>query len=237
MANSCTPAQINRFKREAKRFHRASDISHSEALDRIANSNGYSNWSLLMKHSGSDDKAQAMNSGPLHRFLRTPAQMRLALLKVPEPRGWGSPSRIDSAKAQVGDISAAFVSPHNAATFAIEYATCLLTVPRFKVYSAAPVYWEMRSWLPYGCQSVAGGARIIVNRGYKPVGQVSNDWAKYEDFQHLHVQLTPEQCEQFKAPGASAGYLFNDGCAPWESRSNAAAYLDRLRRLRDALRN
>lgn len=45
-----SPAQIERFKREAKVLHRTSGVPHSQALDRIAAANGYENWSLLMKH-------------------------------------------------------------------------------------------------------------------------------------------------------------------------------------------
>ena len=49
MTASFTIAQVERFKREAKRLHRDSHISHSQALDQIANANGYNNWSLLTK--------------------------------------------------------------------------------------------------------------------------------------------------------------------------------------------
>ncbi len=232
---SYTPAQIERFKREAKLLHRASAIPHSQALDRVATANGYSNWSLLMKHSDSHGAAQSKGGRPPHRFMRTPAEMRLALLKVPEPRSWGKPSRSDLAQEQVNDISRAFVSPQNAVTFAIDYMRCLLTVPRFQIRTAAPVYWEMRSWLPYALQGLAGDVYVAVNRSYKPVGQVGREWAKYEDFSNLHAHLTNEQLKPFKEPVASDGYLFNDGCPPWSSRSDAVAYLERLHRLRDTL--
>ncbi len=79
-----TIAQVERFKREAKRLHRESHISHSQALDQIANVNGYSNWSLLAKHSDAHDAPKAKNVPPPFRFVRTPEQMRLALLKVPD---------------------------------------------------------------------------------------------------------------------------------------------------------
>lgn len=235
MSTPFSSPQIERFKREAKQLHRDLSIPHSHALDRIAIEQGYGNWSLLMKHSQPDGVASSINSGRQHRFLRTPAQMRLALLKVPEPRGWGSPSRSDVAKARVDDISHDFASAQNAVQFAIDYVTCLLTVPRFKVYTASTVYWEMRAWLPYSAEK-AGSTRILVNRSYKPVGQVGSIWANYEEFNHLHTQLTPEQCDQFKAPKASTGFLFNDGCPPWNSRADASAYLGRLHHLRDTLK-
>ena len=49
MNTSYTPAQIEQFRRDAKRLARQDAISHSEALDRIAALNGFKNWSLLAK--------------------------------------------------------------------------------------------------------------------------------------------------------------------------------------------
>ncbi len=74
-----------------------------------------------------------------------------------------------------------------------------------------------------------------MNRRYKPVGQVGEEWAKYEDFPNLHARLTDDHCKQFRVPDASDGYLFDDGCPPWHSRVEAVAYLERLHRLRDSL--
>jgi len=51
MATSFTTAQLERFRREAKKLGRQQSITHSEALDRIAAEQGYKNWSLLAKHS------------------------------------------------------------------------------------------------------------------------------------------------------------------------------------------
>lgn len=51
MAISFSTAQLERFRREAKKFCRESSITHSEALDRIAVQLGFTNWSLLVKHS------------------------------------------------------------------------------------------------------------------------------------------------------------------------------------------
>lgn len=52
MATSFSPAQLERFRREAKKLSRELSITHSEALDRVAVQNGFTNWSLLSKHSG-----------------------------------------------------------------------------------------------------------------------------------------------------------------------------------------
>lgn len=235
MTASFTIAQVDRFKREAKRLHRDSHISHSQALDQIANTNGYSNWSLLSKHSDAQDTLKAKIVRPPFRFARTPELMRSALLKVPEPRGWGRPTRSDHAQQQVEDLSSAFTSAQNAVEFAIDYVTCLLTVPRFKLYTAAPAYWEMRSWLPYSCHSVEDDTHILVNRSYKPVGQVGKEWANYAEYPNLRARFANDLRKNFTAKGSSDGYLFNDGCTPWHSRADAVAYLDRLRVLNQVL--
>ncbi|HSI48939.1 MAG TPA: hypothetical protein VLA61_11755 [Ideonella sp.] len=235
MTASFTFAQIERFKREAKQLHRTSSISHSEALDQIAVANGHGNWSLLMKQSGTAEHAAAKSMRSPFQFARTPEQMRLALRSAAKSPGWEAPDRRDLAKAQVQDLSQLFVTPQNAVAFAIDYMTCLLTVPRFKMYDEAPAYWEMRSWLPYSCHEIDDGRHILVNRGYKPVGQVSKDWAKYEEFAHLHAHMANELRKCFTAPGSSDGYLLNDGCAPWHSRADAMAYLERLHILQNLL--
>lgn len=236
MSTSHTPAQIERFKREAKLLHRASSISHSQALDRIAIANGYSNWSMLMKHSEAHNEHRAKQTQSPLIFTRHPEQMRLSLLKVPDPRGWGGPTRSELAQRQVEDLSRTFVSPQNAVAFAISYLKCLLTVPRYNIHSSAPVYWEMRSWLPYGCLEFKDDAYILVNRHYKPVGQVGQEWANYEDFPHLRMHLVEDQRKRFTLPRASDAFLFNDGCPPWHSRADAATYLDRLQSLGDVLK-
>lgn len=226
---SFSPAQIERFKRDAKAVHRELSIPHSQALDRLAIDNGYKNWSLLMKRSDILGTPHLKRARRSHQFSRTTEFMRLALLKVPEPRQWRSLPRRELAQREVADLSQVFVSPQNAVEFANDYMNCLLTVPRFKLNSAAPAYWEMRSWLPYSNQSIGGGRHILVNRDYKPVGQVGKEWANYEEFPHLHVDVTDDQSKSFTAQGSSDGYLFNDGCSPWDSRADAVAYLERLK--------
>lgn len=230
-----TLAQIERFKREAKQIHRVSELSHSQALDQIAKANGYGNWSQLMKHSDTGEHLATGKPHPPFQFKRTTDEMRLALHKVPEPQGWGTPTRVDCAKAQVADVSREFVSAQNVVTFAVDYMKCLLTVPRFKVYSVAPAYWEMRLWLPYCCKSVGEGVYILVNRNYKLAGQVGEEWANYEDSPRLHARIDGDLYDAFTVSGASDGYLFNDGCTPWHSRTDARAYLERLHILQRVL--
>lgn len=228
MTISFTFAQIEHFKREAKQLRRTTLISHSHALDQIANANGFANWSLLAKHSEIHHSVKQKRERAPFLFTRTPELMRAALLKVPDTRGWGQQTRSDRAQQQVEDLSAAFVSPQNAVEYAIDYVTCLLTVPRFKLYSAAPAYWEMRSWLPYSCHSLEEGGYILLNRSYKPVGQVDQEWANYAEFPHLQARFADDLRSEFTAPGSSKGFLFNDGCLPWRSRADATQYLKRL---------
>lgn len=69
---------------------------------------------------------------------------------------------------------------------------------------------------------------MLVNRIYKPIGQVKKDWANYEDFPHLQASFPADLLKCFTAPGSNDGYLFNDRCPPWRSRLDAVAYLHRL---------
>lgn len=54
MTHSFSQAQLERFRREAKTLGRKLSISHSKALDFIAEKQGFKNWSLLVKHSVSE---------------------------------------------------------------------------------------------------------------------------------------------------------------------------------------
>jgi uncharacterized protein YozE (UPF0346 family) len=59
MATSFSATQLERFRREAKKLSRELTITHSEALDRIAGQNGFTNWSLLSKHSSATGATSA----------------------------------------------------------------------------------------------------------------------------------------------------------------------------------
>jgi len=218
-----SPEQIERFKREAKQLVRVSGLTHSQALDQIAVANGYPNWSLLMKHCA---KTSFVTPPPPFRFVRTQTEMQLALRKIPEPKVG---LRIEAARSLVSDISHQFVSARNAVEFSIAYLECLLRVSRFKVYSAAPVYWEMRFWLPYEVPVVAGNMHILVNRDYKPIGQTTEAWADYAKFDHLHLALSQDQVALVSRRRSDQGYFFNDACPPWNSRKDAEDYLEKLR--------
>jgi len=46
-----SPEEIVTLKKQAKVLKKTLGIAHAQALDRVANDNGYTNWSLLQKHS------------------------------------------------------------------------------------------------------------------------------------------------------------------------------------------
>lgn len=246
MPNSFSSAQIERLKREAKQLCRATpNLTHSQALDHIASKHGYNNWSLLTKHSDAGTiPSEAIpvpppiSSRPAFEFMRTTDEMRQAVRKIPEPRfGYYGASPENIARSQVDRICDRFVSMENAVDFAISYMSILLTVPRYRIYGASKVYEEMRCWFPYCACNLDGGRQILVNRRYKPVGETSADWVDYAQFPHLHTQLQEPQLFAITPRGASKGYLFYDGCPPWDSRQDAEGYLTRLRLLQAMLKS
>lgn len=245
MATSFSSAQLKRFKREAKQLCRTSpDLSHSAALDQIAVQHGYSNWSLLHKHSQGDSPivtppvAHCMQ--PLFLFVRTPEEMRQALRKIPETRD-GYPSRINEARALTGDIRDSFASAENAVDYAIAYVSSLLTMPRFYIYPASRANWEMRCWLPYCVHPITNDddfakGQILLNRRYKPMGQITDAWTEYDQHPNLHLHLNAAQITAVTAWKATRSYLYHDGSCPWHSRRDAENYLERLQLLQSMLK-
>nr|VFJ45749.1 MAG: hypothetical protein BECKFM1743A_GA0114220_100292 [Candidatus Kentron sp. FM]VFJ45950.1 MAG: hypothetical protein BECKFM1743C_GA0114222_100322 [Candidatus Kentron sp. FM]VFK07392.1 MAG: hypothetical protein BECKFM1743B_GA0114221_100402 [Candidatus Kentron sp. FM] len=220
-----TPTQIEFLKRKAKELCRKDPtLSHNQALDLLAKEHGCNNWSILAKH-------HRPTSYPGLRFQRGTEDMRQALRVVgpPENPYRDTESRLDRAFRQVDDICESFVSAENAVTYAIDYVTTLLTVPRFHMYSASVVYHEMRCWLPYCAHPTETDNRILVNRYYKPVGRKSREWVDYGDFKHLILKLDADRLKEFSHDGTSESYLFYDGNPPWHSRKHAEGYLERLK--------
>lgn len=230
MLTSFSPAQIERFRRDAKAIHRSTGIPHSAALDQIATANGYRNWSLLMKH-----QPEVVRGSASFKFARTAEEMRQLMRKHPLlPEGQILPAV--AAQQHVADIHERLVSAQNAVDFAIDYVCCLLTVPRFHVHGASRVYLEMRWWLPYHLESIDGGFQVLVNRYYKPVGYITKMHLSYLQFPHLHTHLSAEQLIEVAHRPGSKGYLYDDGSKPWGSRKAAEEYLSRLYKLRDVLK-
>jgi hypothetical protein len=229
MPTSYSPAQIEHFKREAKSLGHANSLIHSQALDQIAADHGWRNWSLLMKHG------QSLKEGtqPWHRFDRTLEEMKLAL-RVVQPSSDDKRPRSEVALSLVEDINGKFTSARNAVSFAIQYMESLLAMPRYRVAWACVVQSEMRCWLPY-CAIAGAGSYILVNRRYKPVGATTKDHVDYGNFSHLTLRLIDDQLLALAHGERAPGYLFEDGCPPWESRKDAEAYMARLKTLKLAL--
>lgn len=239
MSNTHSLAQIEQLKRDATRLARNQLIPHAEALDQVAASRGYSNWSTLMKNAAihQKDAVSSRPTRPPHLFLRTTEAMRQAMRKTTPAPGQGSSH--DRLRAQTEDLSAQFISAENALDFAVTYMERALEVARFHVHNQSPTYNEMRCWLPYCVHVVAGNAYVLLGRDYKPVGMIQKrDHVDYADFPQVHLHITKQQLRQqvtvYREDGAE-GYLY-DG-SPWTSRKHAQAYLNHLKKLRNWLFN
>jgi len=226
-----TVSFVNRLKREAKVVHRQIGITHSQALDRIAAREGFSNWSRLMQYGPAPTAVPVQRATPIeHPFSRTAAEMR-ALMR--------STGRSESPKAsEVEDLSVAFVSSANAVRYAISFMEGALSASRFVVHSRSVARIEMRNHLPY-CIHEAGiqGKWLLVNRQYKPVGNNKPyEWVDYSAFRPQHFALGKGDATQVSHPAyLRSGGLYGDGCTPWSSRADAAGYVERLKRLLEIL--
>lgn len=234
MHKSFNALEIGRFRSQAKKQARAGATGHLQALNAIALEHGYTDWSLLMKHA--DPNALA---APF-MFLRTDGQMALAmrLVQPPGPRHGRYQTRGEYARSKVEDIQARFVSAANAVDFAVAYMESALRVPRYSAPLASVANHEMHLWLPYSALGMGtddSGPQILVNRQYKPVGDVSGQHVTYEDHTHLHLNASQADRAIFSHRPGATGFLYNDGCTPWRSRTNGEGYLARLQSLRSVL--
>lgn len=119
-------------------------------------------------------------------------------------------------------------SAENAVENAIRLMESLLARKRYII--TVDEQGEMRYQLPYYLEKIGSSeTRILLNRNYKPVGNTMNSGeprVSYEDFTNLHVHLTEDQISELTCLD---GYFFRNENAPWESKKDALAYLDRLR--------
>lgn len=137
-------------------------------------------------------------------------------------------------RVELEDLSRSHGSAKVAVNHAIQWLSALLSKSSFSVKAGGLAYRTMHRDLPYVIHDTSlPGTQILVNRHYKPVGSnvpASGPNAIYEEFTNLHVQLGPEQILAVVSPPHERG-LFGDGNAPWHSKSNAKAYLERLKKL------
>lgn len=223
MPTRFTPAQIEHLKLQAKFTSRRMGITHTLALDQLAQSQGFSNWSLLMKCATQTEQHEPPAN--YFRFARSVEEMRVAMRTIPHKKGTAREIE-DQARTLVKDIWEEFGSARNVVDFAVAYVSAALQVPRFKVSGGSTAYWEMRLWLPYAAGEVNNGKQILLNRLYKPVGLYANEHVRYEDYDKHQVKLTKDQLKAIAHSDDADGYLY--GLSPWSSRKHAELYLTRL---------
>ena len=218
MPQKFSPYQIERFKREAKTAAKLAGWVHSESLDRIAQREGWANWSVLSKNSHSKV------ARPFFQYSRNAERIGVSL----RPRSGKLP------ESMVEEIGLRFVSAANAVEYAISYMQALLQRPRYKVHSSSLACREMRSWLPYRIHETAiPGRWILVNREYGPVGMLKTEkWFDYENFTNAQIVATNQEVVALSHPDYEpSGGIFGDGYSPWVSRKDAQAYLTRVQAL------
>ena len=92
-------------------------------------------------------------------------------------------------------------------------------------------------FLIYCLDQQPDGSYVALNRRYKPVGMLSTEWVKYEEFAvrfKFKRALSAKQIAALSYKGDTAPeriYLYNDGCVPTDSARDWAAYSERLGRL------
>ncbi|QWT47048.1 hypothetical protein [Azospira inquinata] len=226
MHNHFSSTHIEYLRRQAKKLSKTDDIPLSKALDLIAQQNGWSNWSLLVKNRLPDDSP---DNGYQLRRTRDEFIQAIRKFQVKQPRR-GRVNRYVEVLRQTEDICNRFVSAKNAIKFAVSYIETLLKVPRFQVQVSSLVDVEMHRWLPYCLVAKGNEGQILLNRKYKPVGLIGDTWVNYEDFPHLQTHLKEEQLWDMSHPKATTpGFFYYDGDSPWRGRAEASAYLERLK--------
>lgn len=86
---------------------------------------------------------------------------------------------------------------------------------------------------PYCLQQQEDGRWVVLNRNYKPIGFVSTDYIRYEEYP-VGATLKKLSAKTMLAlshdPSFNEGriYLYDDSCIPTRSAANMRAYLEKL---------
>ena len=78
------------------------------------------------------------------------------------------------------------------------------------------------------------GHIVLLNRNYKPVGAMSDEWVDYNALpgEMCIKSITSAQAKKLSYSGDSDNslsiYLYNDGCVPTDSKANMDAFLARV---------
>jgi hypothetical protein len=69
--------------------------------------------------------------------------------------------------------------------------------------------------LPYVLRRQEDGSYLVLNRKYKPIGFLTDEWVDYENYPIAH-HFVRETIEKLAIPGSRYGdiYLYNDGSIP-----------------------
>lgn len=96
-------------------------------------------------------------------------------------------------------------------------------------------YLTLRQFLPY-CIYKFGTNWLPLNRDYKPLGILNEDWVKYEDYDYLfipedYIDASSEKLEKdLLHPSTPAVWLFTDSTVPFDKK-NKIKYLDKADKL------
>lgn len=87
--------------------------------------------------------------------------------------------------------------------------------------------------LPYCLQQQPDGRYVILNRNYKPLGFITQEHLRYDDYPiAVHLGgLGPSTAAKLSWEGSTdltRIYLYSDNCIPTSSASAMQRYLDRL---------
>lgn len=92
-----------------------------------------------------------------------------------------------------------------------------------------------KAFFPYCLQRLKSGGWIILNRNYKPLGQLDKEWVdyethpsavKFERFTLATAKKLSKKPIEGKIPDAI--WLYSDGTSPTLGGVHMAAYLDKL---------
>lgn len=94
------------------------------------------------------------------------------------------------------------------------------------------MFGQFRSdFLPYCLDQIGKDTYVVLNREYKPLGLITHDFVRYEDYAVQIKGITALKASKLSARGSddrSRIYLYNDGCKPESRAEHAKAYFKRL---------
>lgn len=89
-----------------------------------------------------------------------------------------------------------------------------------------------KGMFPYCLHKNEDGTWTFLNRKYKPLGVVSEEWAEYDDPRHkLSVRLTPAKLKKLDWKGTGEGnpiFLYDDASNPQRGGKALQDYLEKL---------